>query len=155
VAQVLVIDDDPDLLNVCRVGRGRTTTSPSRSACASSTPGCGWRCGIARPNQATARPSCRPARSTSTSSTTRRPSTAATSGLTSREFEFLAYLARSAGKVCTRRMILENVWGPGYAGELNYLKVYAYRIRRKLGDEDGRFLQSDPSIGYRLAWRGN
>ena len=27
-------------------------------------------------------------------------------------------------------------------------------IRRKLGDEDGRFLQSDPSIGYRLAWPG-
>jgi two-component system, OmpR family, KDP operon response regulator KdpE len=29
--------------------------------------------------------------------------------------------------------------------------VYAYRIRRKLGDEDGNFLQSDPSVGYRLA----
>jgi two-component system, OmpR family, KDP operon response regulator KdpE len=72
--------------------------------------------------------------------------------LTAREFEFLAFLARHAGKVCTRRMILENVWGPGYASELNYLKVYAYRIRRKLGDEDGQFLQSDPSVGYRLAW---
>ena len=70
--------------------------------------------------------------------------------LTAREFEFLAYLARHAGKVCTRRMILENVWGPGYATELNYLKVYAYRIRRKLGDERGQFLQSDPSVGYRL-----
>jgi two-component system KDP operon response regulator KdpE len=71
--------------------------------------------------------------------------------LTAREFEFLAYLARHAGKVCTRRMILENVWGPGYGHELNYLKVYAYRIRRKLGDERGRFLQSDPSVGYRLS----
>jgi two-component system, OmpR family, KDP operon response regulator KdpE len=70
--------------------------------------------------------------------------------LTAREFEFLAYLARNAGKVCTRRMILENVWGPAYAREMQYLKVYAYRIRRKLGDEDGRFLQSDPSVGYRL-----
>jgi two-component system, OmpR family, KDP operon response regulator KdpE len=71
--------------------------------------------------------------------------------LTAREFEFLAYLARNAGKVCTRRMILENVWGPGYASELNYLKVYAYRIRRKLGDDQGRFLESDPSVGYRLS----
>jgi two-component system, OmpR family, KDP operon response regulator KdpE len=71
--------------------------------------------------------------------------------LTAREFEFLAYLARNAGKVCTRRMILQNVWGPGYGSEVNYLKVYAYRIRRKLGDEDGAFLQSDPSVGYRLA----
>jgi two-component system KDP operon response regulator KdpE len=71
--------------------------------------------------------------------------------LTAREFEFVAFLARHAGKVCTGRMILENVWGPGYASEVNYLKVYAYRIRRKLGDEDGNFLQSDPSVGYRLA----
>jgi two-component system KDP operon response regulator KdpE len=70
--------------------------------------------------------------------------------LTPREFDFLAYLARNAGKVCTRRMILENVWGPQYARELHYLKVYAYRIRRKLGDDAGHFLQSDPSVGYRL-----
>ena len=65
-------------------------------------------------------------------------------------FHFLAYLARHAGKVCTRRMILENVWDPGYRNKLNYLKVYAYRIRRKLGDERGLFVQSDPSVGYRL-----
>jgi two-component system KDP operon response regulator KdpE len=70
--------------------------------------------------------------------------------LTPREFDFLAYLARNAGKVCTRRMILENVWGPGYVKELHYLKVYAYRLRRKLHDEQGRILQSDPSVGYRL-----
>ena len=47
-------------------------------------------------------------------------------------------------------MILESVWGPQYGREMHYLKVYAYRIRRKLGDEGGRFLQSDPSVGYRL-----
>jgi two-component system KDP operon response regulator KdpE len=71
--------------------------------------------------------------------------------LTPKELDFLAFLARNAGKVCTRRMILENVWGPGYATESHYLKVYAYRIRRKLRDEQGEFLQSDPSVGYRLA----
>jgi two-component system KDP operon response regulator KdpE len=71
--------------------------------------------------------------------------------LTPKEFDFLAYLARNAGKVCTRRMILEHVWGPAYVKELHYLKVYAYRVRRKLGDEAGKFLQSDPAVGYRLA----
>jgi two-component system, OmpR family, KDP operon response regulator KdpE len=71
--------------------------------------------------------------------------------LAPKELEFLAYLARNAGKVYTRRMILEHVWGPGYGQELDYLKVYAYRIRRKLHDENGEFLQSDPSGGYRLA----
>ena len=75
--------------------------------------------------------------------------------LAPKELDFLAYLARNAGKVCTRRMILENVWGPGYGSEHHYLKVYAYRIRRKLGDQNGEFLQSDPSVGYRLAAPGD
>jgi two-component system, OmpR family, KDP operon response regulator KdpE len=70
--------------------------------------------------------------------------------LTAKEFDFLAFLARHAGKVCTRRMILESVWGSQYARDMQYLKVYAYRIRRKLGDEGGQILQSDPSVGYRL-----
>ncbi len=52
-------------------------------------------------------------------------------------------------------MILENVWGPGYGRELHYLKVYAYRIRRKLNDEKGQLLQSDPSVGYRLVLPGD
>ena len=34
--------------------------------------------------------------------------------------------------------------------ETHYLKVYAYRIRRKLRDKGGEFLQSDPPVGYRL-----
>jgi two-component system KDP operon response regulator KdpE len=71
--------------------------------------------------------------------------------LTPREFDFLAYLARHVGKVCTRRMILENLWGPGYVNENPYLKVYAYRIRKKLNDDQGHFLQNDPSVGYRLS----
>jgi Response regulators consisting of a CheY-like receiver domain and a winged-helix DNA-binding domain len=70
--------------------------------------------------------------------------------LTPKEFDFLAYLARHVGKVCTRRMIMENVWSPAYANDMHYLKVYAYRIRNKLHDEQGRFLQNDPSVGYRL-----
>lgn len=71
--------------------------------------------------------------------------------LTPKEFDFLAYLGQHAGKVCTRKMILENVWGPAYASESQYLKVYAYRLRRKLHDEGGQLLQSDPAVGYRLA----
>jgi len=48
-------------------------------------------------------------------------------------------------------MILESIWGPGYINEPHYLKVHAYRIRKKLHDEQGEFLQNDPSAGYRLA----
>ncbi len=70
--------------------------------------------------------------------------------LTSREFELLAYLARHAGKVCTHHMILKDVWGPGYGAESNYLRVYAHRLRKKMGDDAGVVLRTVPGIGYQL-----
>jgi len=70
--------------------------------------------------------------------------------LTPKEFDFLALLAAHAGKSCSRRMILEEVWGPGYRSDTQYLKVYAYRLRKKLDDAPGRILLSDPAVGYRL-----
>jgi two-component system KDP operon response regulator KdpE len=70
--------------------------------------------------------------------------------LTAKEFELLAYLARHAGKVCTHHMILKDVWGPGYGIESNYVRVYTHRLRKKLGDEDGKILKTVPGIGYQL-----
>jgi two-component system KDP operon response regulator KdpE len=70
--------------------------------------------------------------------------------LTAREFDLLAYLARHAGKTCTHQMILGHVWGAEYGSESDYLRVYVYRLRRKLGDADGRRLRTSPGIGYTL-----
>jgi two-component system KDP operon response regulator KdpE len=70
--------------------------------------------------------------------------------LTSREFDLLAYLARHAGKVCTHHMILKDVWGPGYGAESNYVRVYAHRLRKKLGDDKGEIVRTIPGIGYQL-----
>lgn len=70
--------------------------------------------------------------------------------LTRTEFAFLAYLAQNAGRVCTHRMVLEAVWGPRYVRSTRYLREYAYRLRRKLGDDEGRFLVTHPGIGYQL-----
>ena len=70
--------------------------------------------------------------------------------LTAREFALLAYLASHPNKVCTHRMILEHVWGPRYGTENHYLRVYAYRLRRKLGDPEGQFLRTLPGVGYEL-----
>jgi two-component system KDP operon response regulator KdpE len=70
--------------------------------------------------------------------------------LTNREFGFLAYLAQNAGKVCTHRMVLEAVWGPGYGRDTRYLREYAYRLRRKLGDEEGAIIVTRPGVGYQL-----
>jgi two-component system KDP operon response regulator KdpE len=70
--------------------------------------------------------------------------------LSHKEFELLAFLARNAGRVCTHQMILREVWGPGYATELHYLRVYANRLRRKLDDPDGEVLRTSPGVGYQL-----
>ncbi len=70
--------------------------------------------------------------------------------LTSREFALLVYLARNVGRICTHRMILEHVWGPHYGTETQYLRVYVYRLRRKLGDDKGDLLRTIPGVGYQL-----
>ncbi len=72
-------------------------------------------------------------------------------GLTAREWELLAYLARHAGRVCTHQLLLQEVWGEGYAGETEYLRAYAYRLRRKLGDSEGQLLRTLPGVGYSLS----
>jgi two-component system KDP operon response regulator KdpE len=69
--------------------------------------------------------------------------------LTAREFKLLAYLARHAGKTCTHQMILAEVWGTGYQDEPEYLRVYTYRLRRKLGAH-ANLLHTAPGIGYSL-----
>jgi two-component system KDP operon response regulator KdpE len=69
--------------------------------------------------------------------------------LTAKEFDLLAYLARHVGKVCTHQMILRDVWGASYSDEAHYLRVYAHRLRRKLG-EAGAMLVTHPGIGYEL-----
>lgn len=69
--------------------------------------------------------------------------------LTGREFDLLAFLARHRGKVCTHQMILREVWGAAYGTEAHYLRVYAHRLRRKLGDA-GHLLRTQPGVGYQL-----
>ncbi len=70
--------------------------------------------------------------------------------LTPKEFAMLAALARHPGRVLTHRTILQEVWGPGYATETQYLRVYASQIRKKLGPVGGAMLVAEPGIGYRL-----
>jgi two-component system, OmpR family, KDP operon response regulator KdpE len=70
--------------------------------------------------------------------------------LTTREFALLVFLAQHAGKICTHHMILEHVWGPHYGTETQYLRVYVYRLRRKLGDDTGALVRTHPGVGYQL-----
>jgi two-component system KDP operon response regulator KdpE len=71
--------------------------------------------------------------------------------LTPKEFDFLALLARHPGRVLTHRTILQDVWGPEYGTETQYLRVYASQLRKKLDDDPARpRLITEPGVGYRL-----
>ena len=70
--------------------------------------------------------------------------------LTTKEFQVLAFLARHAGKTCTRQMILKAVWGTGYGGEAQYLHAYVHRLRQKLDDSSGTLIRTLPGVGYTL-----
>jgi two-component system, OmpR family, KDP operon response regulator KdpE len=74
--------------------------------------------------------------------------------LTPKEFAFLALLARHPGRVLTHRMILQEVWGPKYGTETQYLRVYAGQLRKKLHDDiSNPRLVTELGVGYRLIER--
>jgi DNA-binding response OmpR family regulator len=73
--------------------------------------------------------------------------------LTPTEYRILAYLAQNAGRVVTQDLLLEQVWGPEYAGESHMLQVNINRLRRKLEDDhtQPRYLLTKVGVGYLLA----
>ena len=55
--------------------------------------------------------------------------------LTTREFALLEYFLRNAGRVLTRPMISEHVWGLDFDTETNIIDVYVGYLRRKIDAE--------------------
>jgi two-component system KDP operon response regulator KdpE len=72
--------------------------------------------------------------------------------LTPIEYKLLAVLLKNAGKVLTHRQLLKEVWGPGYANNTQYLRVYMVQLRHKLEADAARpkYLVTEPGVGYRL-----
>jgi two-component system KDP operon response regulator KdpE len=72
--------------------------------------------------------------------------------LTPIEYKMLATLIQHAGKVITHQQLLKAVWGPGYATETPYLRVYIGQLRHKLEADPARprYLVTEPGVGYRL-----
>jgi DNA-binding response OmpR family regulator len=71
--------------------------------------------------------------------------------LTSREFRLLEYLMRSAGRVCSRMMILEKVWEYNFDPGSNVVDVYVGRLREKIEADPGpRLLHSVRGEGYMM-----
>ncbi|HEY3013292.1 MAG TPA: response regulator [Gemmatimonadales bacterium] len=72
--------------------------------------------------------------------------------LTPTEYKLLAALIRHAGRVVTHRQLLQEVWGPNYADQSHYLRVYMAQLRHKLEEDPTRprLLITEPGVGYRF-----
>ncbi|HEV3311707.1 MAG TPA: response regulator transcription factor [Chloroflexota bacterium] len=72
--------------------------------------------------------------------------------LTPREFDVLAFLMRHAGKVVTHRVLLQQIWGPEYGFETQYLRVFVNRLRHKIEADPShpRLIVTEPGVGYRI-----
>jgi two-component system KDP operon response regulator KdpE len=72
--------------------------------------------------------------------------------LTPTEWQLLEVLVRNADRLVTQRQLLQEVWGPEYQTEGNYLRVYVAQLRRKLEPDPSRprHLLTEPGIGYRF-----
>jgi two-component system KDP operon response regulator KdpE len=68
------------------------------------------------------------------------------------EWLLLQHLAANAGKVVLHTELLTKVWGPEYRDDLQYLRVWVSRVRRKLGAEPGEpgRIKTFQGIGYLL-----
>ena len=72
--------------------------------------------------------------------------------LTPTEWHVLEVLIRNEGRLIARRQLLQEVWGPAYETETNYLRVYMAQLRRKLEPQPSRprHLITEPGMGYRF-----
>jgi len=72
--------------------------------------------------------------------------------LTPTEWGLLEMLVRTPGRLVSQQDLLHEVWGPTYARETNYLRVYVGGLRKKLEDDPShpRHLITEPGMGYRF-----
>ena len=70
--------------------------------------------------------------------------------LTSKEFELLELLATHPGKVYSRTMLLQLVWGKDYPGDVRTVDVHIRRLREKIepNASEPKFVQTKWGVGY-------
>jgi len=70
--------------------------------------------------------------------------------LTYKEFELLKHLAQHPGRVFTRAVLLQEVWGYDYFGGTRTVDVHVRRLRAKLGTEHESLIGTVRNVGYRF-----
>jgi two-component system KDP operon response regulator KdpE len=72
--------------------------------------------------------------------------------LTPIEFRLLGTLAQNRGRLMTHRVLLREVWGPGWEEDTQTLRTHIANLRRKIEPSDGpRYIRTDPGVGYRFS----
>ena len=76
--------------------------------------------------------------------------------LTRTEWMLLQHLAANAGKIMLNAELLSKVWGPEYRDDLQYLRVWVSRLRRKLEVEPSspKLIRTFQGIGYMFSLNG-
>jgi two-component system KDP operon response regulator KdpE len=72
--------------------------------------------------------------------------------LTPTEWHIVETLVRNPGKLVTQRQLLQEVWGPQYEKETNYLRVFMAQIRKKLEPDPvrPRYFITEARMGHRF-----
>ena len=72
--------------------------------------------------------------------------------LTLKEFELLEHLIKNKGKVVTRDLLLDKIWGYDYVGETRTVDVHIRHLRQKLETDDSnpKYIETVRGIGYRF-----
>jgi two-component system KDP operon response regulator KdpE len=72
--------------------------------------------------------------------------------LTSTEYALLILLAKNEGKVLTHHYLLQNVWGPSYINESQYLRVFVAQLRKKIEKNANKptYILTESGVGYRF-----
>jgi two-component system, OmpR family, KDP operon response regulator KdpE len=72
--------------------------------------------------------------------------------LTPKEFEVLQYLVANEGQVVPHRKLLWKLWGPEYADQVEYLRVFIGHLRKKIEPDPSnpRYLVTKPWVGYQF-----
>ncbi|MBN1400145.1 MAG: response regulator transcription factor [Anaerolineae bacterium] len=72
--------------------------------------------------------------------------------LTATEMRVLFYLLTNAGRILTHEQILEHVWAGDAATQIQYVKVYIWKLRKKLEPDPRhpRYILTERGLGYRF-----
>lgn len=72
--------------------------------------------------------------------------------LTATEYTLLALMVKNEGKVLTHQYLLNQVWGPSYKNESQYLRVFIAHVRKKIETDPNRpaYIITESGVGYRF-----